>query len=184
MNRQEDLNDVLKMLADAGPREAPERVEMAVVRAYRKDRGARRMRRVVASMGVVGAVAAGIAVVLAIPKQAAPPDAVTARMPPPAIAWSASPAVSLVVNRPAARVHKSRRAFSAEQVAISDFVPLSYGDDALIAESARIVRVVLPRSALRMAGFNVAQEQAADRVRADILLGADGLAHAVRVVNE
>ena len=69
-----------------------------------------------------------------------------------------------------------------DQLATAEFVPLPYGDDALVGESTRIVRVELPRSALRMAGFSVAQERANDRVEADVVLGADGLAHAVRFV--
>ena len=184
MNRHDELNDVLKMLADAGPRGASERVEIAVVQAFRRDRGARRMRRVVASMAIVGSMAAGVAVVTAIPKPAAPPNVVIARTPPPAIAWIAPQPVVPAPKQLAARPHRPPKVPPSDLLAVSGFVPLSYGDDALVTESARIVRVVLPRSALRMAGFNVAQERASDAVQADVLLGADGLAHAVRVVNE
>ena len=97
---------------------------------------------------------------------------------PPAIAW--------VKSRPAPRrapAHKPAYRPPAEQLAATEFVPLPFGDDSLVNESATIIRVELPRSALRLAGFNVAQERANDRVEADVVLGPDGLAHAVRFVS-
>jgi hypothetical protein len=127
---------------------------------------------------VTGAVAASIAVFARIPRPAGPLEWIAVRSAPPAIAW-VKPQVR---PKPVARIHKPARRPPADQMASAEFVPLPYGDDALVGESTTIVRVELPRSALRMAGFSVAQERANERVQADVVLGADGLAHAVRFV--
>jgi hypothetical protein len=49
-------------------------------------------------------------------------------------------------------------------------------------ESVRIVRVELPVSSLRLMGFAVSEEPAGSSIQADVLLGQDGLARAVRFV--
>jgi hypothetical protein len=183
MRQRDDLNAALRMLADAHPREAPRHVEGALKAAFRRDRGARRLRRSVVAAIAFGAAAAAIAVVTRIPQSDGPPDRVAIRSAPPAIAWVKPPAPSPKTQPGViAPIHKPTRKPPTDQLATTEFVPLPYGDDALIGESSRIVRVEMPRSALRMAGFNVAQERANERVQADVLLGADGLAHAVRFV--
>ena len=60
---------------------------------------------------------------------------------------------------------------------------MPYGDDALIRERATVMRVEMPRSALRLVGFPVAEERANEKVMADVLLWPDGLARAVRFVD-
>jgi hypothetical protein len=178
-----DLNAALRMLADAGPREAPDHVEIALKEAFRRDRGARRLRRGIIVAIAAGAAAAAIAVVTRIPQPGDPPERVAISSAPPAIAWAKPPAANQKMQPTrVAPIHKPTRQPPTDELATTEFVPLPYGDDALIGESARIVRVEMPRSALRMAGFNVAQERANERVQADVLLGADGLAHAVRFV--
>jgi hypothetical protein len=49
-------------------------------------------------------------------------------------------------------------------------------------EDATVVRVQLPRSAMRMVGLPVNEERAGERIRADVVLGQDGIARAVRFV--
>src|SRR5208283_1462431 len=111
-------------------------------------------------------------------EQAGPPKSIAIRPAPPAMAWTKT----RIVPRQPARVHKPTAQRPTDRLAMTDFVPLPYGDYSMVEESATIVRVELPRSALRLAGFNVAEERANDRVQADVVLGADGLAHAVRFV--
>jgi hypothetical protein len=179
-----DLNAALRMLADVGPREAPDRVETALKESFRRHRSARRLRRGIVVAIAAGAAAASIAVFATIPQPAAPPPRIAARPAPPAIdQCGAGTHACRAETRLGAPSHRSpRRPRPTDQLATTEFVPLPYGDDELIGESSRIVRVEMPRSALRMAGFNVAQERANERVQADVLLGADGLAHAVRFV--
>jgi hypothetical protein len=181
--RESSLSDALRMLAEAGPREAPDHVEAALKEAFRRQRGSRRLHRAMVGAIVTGAVAAGIAAFLVLgaePVGRLRP--VTVRIAAPTMALVSQPAVQPKGRARVVPIHKPTRRQATDQLAAMEFVPLPYGDDALVGESARIVRVELPRSALRMAGFSVAQERANDRVQADVVLGADGLAHAVRFV--
>jgi hypothetical protein len=49
-------------------------------------------------------------------------------------------------------------------------------------ESGQIVRVELPRSALISFGLPMDMERADERIKADVVLGNDGLARAIRFV--
>lgn len=173
---------VFRPLAESGSHQAPEHVELAVRDAFRSYHRARRIRRrLIAGMATAAVAAGAAAVVILAPVQVDPPDPVPSvvlvQPVPPAIAWvkSRQPPQSVAVHKPALRPRTDR-------VATTEFVALPYGDDSLVEESATIVRVELQRSALRLAGFTVAQEHANDRIQADVVLGADGLAHAVRFV--
>jgi hypothetical protein len=64
----------------------------------------------------------------------------------------------------------------------TDFMPLSFGMDQTTLSGARIVRVELPRSALLNFGLPVNMEKSEERVKADVVVGEDGLAHAIRFV--
>ena len=64
----------------------------------------------------------------------------------------------------------------------SEFIALSDADTATPLEHATIVRVQLPLSSFRDIGLAINEQNAADRVQADVLLGQDGLARAVRFV--
>jgi hypothetical protein len=62
------------------------------------------------------------------------------------------------------------------------FYPLKQLDDASALESWRLVRTEVPKSSLAFMGVPVEWDGPEDRVKADILLGNDGLAYAVRFV--
>jgi hypothetical protein len=64
----------------------------------------------------------------------------------------------------------------------TEFMPLGYLSAANFQEGGQIVRVELPRAALANFGFPVNMDRYREKVKADILLGADGLAHAIRFV--
>jgi hypothetical protein len=70
----------------------------------------------------------------------------------------------------------------AEAEIVTDFMPLTYGAALSPNEGAQLVRVELPRSALVSLGLPVNVERANERVKADVLLGHDGLARAIRFV--
>lgn len=72
-------------------------------------------------------------------------------------------------------------ASSGEEVT-TDFIPLMQGERFTQGEGGHIVRVELPRSALERFGLPVNAERAGGRVKADVLLGEDGLARAIRFV--
>jgi hypothetical protein len=62
------------------------------------------------------------------------------------------------------------------------FFPLPFSDGALPLDQASVIRVDLPRSALELAGLPVEEARRNERIRADLVLGADGLARAIRFV--
>lgn len=64
----------------------------------------------------------------------------------------------------------------------TDFMPLGYMNAANLQDGAQIIRVEMPRSALANFGYMVNMERGNQRVKADVLLGADGMAHAIRFV--
>jgi hypothetical protein len=64
------------------------------------------------------------------------------------------------------------------------FFPLLYGDDLSGLEAGRVVRVRLPGTALASFGVPVSEERRTERVEAEVLLGEDGLARAIRFERE
>ena len=64
----------------------------------------------------------------------------------------------------------------------ADFYPLPDADGLPPVESAMVVRVQLPMSSLELIGFPVSQDRDSDPVEAEVLLGQDGLARGVRLV--
>ena len=67
---------------------------------------------------------------------------------------------------------------------IDTSIPLVQDAGFAQSEGTRLVRVELPRSALSSFGIPVNGEQAGGRVKADVLLGEDGTARAIRFVQE
>jgi hypothetical protein len=73
------------------------------------------------------------------------------------------------------------QAADAQEVA-TEFIPLVQAGPYTQAEEGHLVRVELPRSALASFGLPVNAEAAGDRVKADVLMGQDGVARAIRFV--
>ena len=65
---------------------------------------------------------------------------------------------------------------------VTDFIPLTYGDSLEPIEGGELIRVRLPRTALLKFGLPMNVERAGVPVKADLLVGEDGLAHAIRFV--
>jgi len=66
----------------------------------------------------------------------------------------------------------------------TEFMPLGYLNPASLQDGGQIVRVELPRSALANFGLPVNMDRYNEKVKADVLLGVDGTAHAIRFVQE
>jgi len=64
----------------------------------------------------------------------------------------------------------------------TDFLPLTYIADSAQMDSAHVVRVKMPRSALVSFGLPMNYERASELVKADVLIGDDGLARAIRFI--
>jgi len=71
---------------------------------------------------------------------------------------------------------------SDESEVVTEFFPLREGEDLTELESLQLVRVELPGSALSEVGLPVDPETATEPVKADVVLGQDGLARAIRFV--
>ena len=62
----------------------------------------------------------------------------------------------------------------------TDFIPLSYGGVQKPMESGEVIRMEMPRSALIAFGLPVNVDRADAPVKAELLLGEDGMARAIR----
>lgn len=81
-----------------------------------------------------------------------------------------------------AAVSTSRREPAIEPDA--EFVAVSYsGDPHETSSGGRIIRVDMKRSSLYALGIDVPLENAGDTVKADLLIGADGVTRGVRIVD-
>ncbi len=78
----------------------------------------------------------------------------------------------------AATTNKPQR---AEEV-VTDFFPIGYVNATSLQEGGQLLRVELPRAAVARFGLPVNMDRPGDRVKADVLVGADGLAQAIRFV--
>jgi hypothetical protein len=65
----------------------------------------------------------------------------------------------------------------------TDFFPLASRSEIASMESGQIVRVLLPRNAMATYGLPVSQERMDEPVAAQVLIGQDGVARAIRFLN-
>lgn len=167
------MNELLKALAEADrEREAPPAVEARLKSAFRR----KYQRRVWPYFAVAAAVAAAI-VLFSI-------NATTKRPSRPQIQETAAvtPSTPLVapIERPVPRKVVHRRPAPREEV-VTDFYPLM--EDPMPFERGELLRVSLPAVAMRSMGVPVSEERLGDMVQADVLVGQEGLARAIRFVN-
>ena len=83
------------------------------------------------------------------------------------------------------RVNRTAPALMANHVTneiATDFMPLGYMNAASLQDGGQIIRVELRRSALANFGVPVNMDRYNERVKADVLLGVDGMARAIRFV--
>jgi hypothetical protein len=66
----------------------------------------------------------------------------------------------------------------------SEFIPLPNAAVLEAGEEVNLVRMELPRSTMIAMGFDMTSEDTGDSIAADVVLGSDGLARAVRLVEE
>jgi hypothetical protein len=83
------------------------------------------------------------------------------------------------------RVKRTAPAVMANHVTneiATDFMPLGYMNAASLQDGGQIIRVELRRSALANFGVPVNMDRYNEKVKADVLLGVDGMARAIRFV--
>ena len=91
-----------------------------------------------------------------------------------------SPKRKPVRQRPR-RSETTQVANHAREIA-TDFIPLRYMNAASLQDGGQIIRVELPRSALANFGLPVNMDRYNEKVKADVIFGVDGVAHAIRFV--
>ena len=204
MNRQrfdeEALTSSLKLLAEEmSSLNAPPELEQKLRETFR----ARKVVRPIWRRSTGYWVAAGIAAVLLIaisvialrlrtdepqPQQisadrAAPPK-IEKEEPRPIL--EASKTEEVVAQKPRRRT--TRRPTSSEvsnhvnREIATDFMPLGYLSPATLQDGGQIIRVELPRSTLVNFGLPVNMDRYNEKVKADVLVGVDGMARAIRFV--
>jgi hypothetical protein len=85
-------------------------------------------------------------------------------------------------ERPVHGANNLENAASANDEIATDFMPLTYGSNLSQLDDGQVVRVELSRSVLQSFGFPINAERAGERVKADVLLGHDGVARAIRFI--
>jgi hypothetical protein len=158
-------------------REAPPRIEAALLREFQASRLAGSRRRVHGQLAALGA-AAAILLALGLGVQ----HRITSRP------GSAAPQATNIAPAPttdaSAKGQNPSTSEVDEDVFAGKFVPVPYADDPAALEGGAIVRVTLPRSALRSFGLPVTESDGTDRVFADLLVSEDGTPQAIRLVSD
>lgn len=103
---------------------------------------------------------------------------------------SVAPVEEAKTTRKAQRVRKGgtgRKAVAGRMGDVLEpresFLALPFAPPLVPSDEAQIVRVRLPRTSLRAWGVPVNEDAAFERMQADVLLGQDGIARAVRFVS-
>jgi hypothetical protein len=91
-------------------------------------------------------------------------------------------AVEQPKNKPKGARRKASIGSLDETEAVTQFFSLREGEDLTALDSLQLVRVELPASALGELGLTVDPETMNEPVKADVVLGPDGLARAIRFV--
>ena len=199
-----------RLAASAGAEEAPARVEARLLAALREEktiapsvnRYSHRLRRLAIAAAAAILVVLALAAIrfnqserierveqarklnlkdqLAGPNRTGPVE----RQPALAIGNQQRPAPKISRRSLIGQTKRPPRALdkNATPEIATDFIPLVQGDSLNLMESGQLVRVELPRSALVSFGLPMNMERADQRVKADVVVGNDGLARAIRFV--
>jgi len=160
--------------------QAPPRVEARVLREFRARRGRRR-----GVWPAVAAVAAGVSITMFLVVNRAPKiksEAVSVVAVPSPQRFERAPLPQPVVNAAVHNVALKPAPVSGRQPrgVVTDFFPLT--SSTLPFERGQMLRVQLPAAAMRTVGLPVREERMSDPVQADVLVGEEGIARAIRFV--
>ena len=162
------MKELLKALADSDrEKEAPPEVEVRLRATFRR-KYRPRIWPYVAAIGL----AAGMALFFV---RAPKPQS---HVQPQEIAAVTPPAPALQVAKPAPRRVAHRH---PPREVVTEFYPLL--EDPLPFERGELLRVSLPAAAMRSVGVPVSEDRLTEMVQADVLVGQEGLARAIRFVN-
>ena len=124
-----------------------------------------------------------------IPGPPAPPiaEAPAGKSSPPVQIGPVSPPDAPKAIAKAANVNGTghsvrRKAVRGEEELATEYVPLTYAAYADETYSGHVMRVQVPRAALLTLGVPIGAEPSTELVKADVIVGDDGLARAIRLV--
>jgi len=167
-------------------KEAPEALEQKLVEAFRRHHAARSARGQRIWIGVAAAIAiAGVIGVMSFlgapPQKVRRTAAIEVVRPAKVVPTTApSPMVPVAAVR---RVHRPRHVVPEQppqQEVTTGFLPLD--SSSAPPTGGEVIRMDMPRSTLALFGLPVDEQRLSVPVRADVLYGEDGMAHAVRFV--
>jgi hypothetical protein len=174
MKSEDRVLAALRALAEHdGEREASEGIETRLLNAFRRRKGQQRMKSL--AMGSLAAAAVVAVTFLALPREHSAPALVTKPAPPPEIATA-----TVAPAPPTIRPVRRKAAPKPPREIVTEFFPLM--DVPLPFERGELLRVIVPAATMRTVGLPVNEERLADRVQADVLVGEEGLARAIRFV--
>jgi hypothetical protein len=162
---------------DAG-REAPARVEAALLEAFDRRQQARRQARFLwfcAAAAAVVLVAVGAGLLSRTQRPIEPPRAVVVTPAVPRIETAQAKA-------PAPRAVRRVRRPPPRPEVVTAYIPLVYESGALEDGPSPVLRMRLPRAVLVSFGLPMSPDPAADTVDADVVLDNAGMARAIRFV--
>ena len=172
---EQELTTALRAVAESTPRAAPPELEARLTAAFRREYQKRKLLRWIPVIAATAAAAAVLTMLVRVPGAPPAPTAITYKIAPPELT------VATAVAAPPRRPRPTRRPPPPAEIATA-FFTLPEARDLPPAEAATVVRVQLPRSTMRLVGLPVNEERADERIRADMVLGQDGIARAIRFV--
>jgi hypothetical protein len=170
--------------------EAPASLEQKLVGALRDHHALRRACRRRRQQGVIAALAMAALFAAASFVRLRPKDLVRPAIPATAVVAQVDAPRTVVASPSVAAIHKRRHhtapvparltTGARQEEVTTDFLPLDPAGS--VPTSGEVVRVQMPRAALTLFGLPFNERRASVPVQADVLLGEDGMAHAVRFV--
>jgi len=189
MSSRNHLDEALKIVREAGlERHAPEGVELRLRAAFREQHSMPPQRslfgRWVWAAGAFAAVAAIFVLTWQPQKTLAPTEPTkTAVHPSPVVVLppAQQPVQPHVSSSPRVAV-RSKPPRPVKRPVEVEFLALPFAPPLNPEDQGQVIRVRIPRNAIRNLGLPVNEDLVFDRVPADILMGQDGVARGIRLV--
>jgi hypothetical protein len=173
--RNRNVEEALAALrAASAAQRAPDAIEARLLREFRRQHKSWR------KAWIAGALAASLAVAVTVRWPRAEVKEITTAPVPQAIALPAPP-----VARPPAPVRAAKRRIrkpEPKRELATEFFAIPYAPAMTHVDRGQLIRVAVPAMSMRNFGLPVREERMLDRVRADVLMGEDGIARAIRFV--
>ncbi|MEO8131010.1 MAG: hypothetical protein ABJF23_30905 [Bryobacteraceae bacterium] len=135
----------------------------------------------------LGLAAAAVMIVVAVSSRPQPQPAIAVHAPiappvPAAAAEEPAPEVRPPVRQAKRAARRQKQLSAPVQEVATEFLPVPYAPVFTAEDRGQLVRVRLPRESMRSFGLPVNQDRIVQTVQADVLVGEDGIARAIRFV--